>query len=571
MATFSRSSTAYKSDGSVVNAGVPRIESGKGVLVEEGTTNLIPVASQDFVTNWLSNAGETINVSDYVDFIPDIGLVTCKRIQGQGNGTSKGKYRYRISNITNARTDTVSCWIKLLSGNASISNTASYWQAATVDWQRLYSTVSHEANTNTDLYFMTNSITDKIDILVYQPQLEAKPYPTTFHPTTRSAESLTIPANALNASEGTIEFDVYFDTIPYSNDVVYFLETRDMEHNSANTAFTLGIRRTDRRIRLTTGDGNSYANIFSDASNVINAEEKCRLALRYKNGEYVSVFGKGAKWIQTTNSLNLELNAKLLIGAVYTMLSDQPNCFFSNLRISAIARTDAELANTGALTVDEYTTYFAPLTSNLGAQGEVASLSSGEGITKQSRTGAGYRSMTAKAAVKSYILRTAKFYPLITVDVAGGKVLTSRVGSGYRTAAIMSTAEVKLIEPSVEICPEIREREATTTIVERQSTTEVIGVPYAGDTIKIKGTFKSFEGVAADPTSITLKIYDTINNLLTTINVTSANRVSAGTYEVEYTVPEGYQALYYEWHCTQGDTPQVTTGKITVLKRGQAS
>ena len=115
MAKFSRGSTAYKQDGSVVAAGVPRFESN-GVMVEEGTTNLVSGAKQDFVTGWIKYGGEGITVTDYDIYVPSLGkTVTAKRITGNGLGTSYIKYYCDTSAYAIGDIITTSLYIKLLS------------------------------------------------------------------------------------------------------------------------------------------------------------------------------------------------------------------------------------------------------------------------------------------------------------------------------------------------------------------------------------------------------------------------------------------------------------------------
>ena len=53
--TFTRPTPAYLSDGTRVAANVPRFEPGKfgkSVMVEEGTTNIIPIADWNAQNGW---------------------------------------------------------------------------------------------------------------------------------------------------------------------------------------------------------------------------------------------------------------------------------------------------------------------------------------------------------------------------------------------------------------------------------------------------------------------------------------------------------------------------------------
>jgi hypothetical protein len=65
-ATFTRNSIAYKEDGTPVRAGVPRFEGG--VMVEEGTTNLLKTINADEGTvETLALAAGTYTISNQGD------------------------------------------------------------------------------------------------------------------------------------------------------------------------------------------------------------------------------------------------------------------------------------------------------------------------------------------------------------------------------------------------------------------------------------------------------------------------------------------------------------------------
>jgi hypothetical protein len=65
-----------------------------------------------------------------------------------------------------------------------------------------------------------------------------------------------------------------------------------------------------------------------------------------------------------------------------------------------------------------------------------------------------------------------------------------------------------------------------------------------GDTIWLKGEFKDRTGAYADPTSVSVKVYDAGENLLTTL---SATKTDTGKYERDYLVPLGSGNLIFEF------------------------
>ena len=152
--TFTRNSIAYKSDGSQVAANQPRFEQGrfgKAIMVEEGTTNLIPTnLALSFSSAWTS---ETLNGTYTVSIKGGTGSLV---LSGGASGTV---------NVGSSLTFTVS--------NATVTFTPSGGTPAYI-------------------------------------QLERKPYATSFIDGTRAAETPTIPtAGVLNPQEGTVECWVY--------------------------------------------------------------------------------------------------------------------------------------------------------------------------------------------------------------------------------------------------------------------------------------------------------------------------------------------------------------------------
>lgn len=66
----------------------------------------------------------------------------------------------------------------------------------------------------------------------------------------------------------------------------------------------------------------------------------------------------------------------------------------------------------------------------------------------------------------------------------------------------------------------------------------------SGDTVWLKGEFKDRTSAYADPTTVTIKIYDEGENLLETM---SATKTDTGKYERDYLVPDDYPILIYEF------------------------
>lgn len=68
-----------------------------------------------------------------------------------------------------------------------------------------------------------------------------------------------------------------------------------------------------------------------------------------------------------------------------------------------------------------------------------------------------------------------------------------------------------------------------------------------GDTVWLKGSFYDRAGDLYDPTSVTLKVYDSGRQLLTTITEDDIVHISVGVYEAAYALPAGKSQVIYEW------------------------
>jgi len=235
--TFTRSSVAYKSNGTQVAANIPRFETGKfgqAIMVEEGTTNLVfnPYAKNDL--SGISTVGTGSNITITRSTSLPTGSPFTTGVQGTiptavadnnlvfyySNATSELNGVIPVSGNT---TYTLSVWL-YIPANSNISkltirpiefdsssnvvkdNTLSPYFTNKGVWQRLAVT------------FTTQSTTAKVSFRIKAEgdgtfyatgaQFEQKSYATSFIDGTRFSETLTIPTTGvLNPQEGTVEFN----------------------------------------------------------------------------------------------------------------------------------------------------------------------------------------------------------------------------------------------------------------------------------------------------------------------------------------------------------------------------
>jgi hypothetical protein len=78
-----------------------------------------------------------------------------------------------------------------------------------------------------------------------------------------------------------------------------------------------------------------------------------------------------------------------------------------------------------------------------------------------------------------------------------------------------------------------------------------------GDTIRVLCEFKTFAGVYADPSTITLKVYDKDRQQIgSTISITESHKTATGKYQYDYTIPASTGTpITFEWSGTlEGST-----------------
>ena len=224
MPTFTRDSKAYLSDGTEVDAGVPRFEDGKfdkAVLVEEGTANLL--ANPSFETgdfsDWFSSFQGGLSYWSVASGDKYHGEY-CAVLAGTGVHGWRG-IGAKVSNPTVGSTYTFSAYIKCDSGITyganmrvlkSTDNGATWNQVfsspaiTSTNWSRVEKEYTVETGVNVIAIELLSSIGNAVGKKVYADacQIEKKPYATSFTPSTRSPETLTIPTGVMKDNEGAI-------------------------------------------------------------------------------------------------------------------------------------------------------------------------------------------------------------------------------------------------------------------------------------------------------------------------------------------------------------------------------
>ena len=205
-AQFIRASEAYKSDGTLVASGVPRYE-GAGVRIEEGTSNLIPLAKQKF-EGWMTYQGAVVTLTQNVA-VPEWGATDATRIQTSG-GTSVAKYLFNVGVVPAGELRAERVWVKNTGDKtvkvfANFSDIAADVLPGESKLVKLENIIGNDVN-NLQISFRTLTIADSLDFIAWRPQAETKTLATSWTDGTRLPESLSVPV--LFDQEGEVEFDV---------------------------------------------------------------------------------------------------------------------------------------------------------------------------------------------------------------------------------------------------------------------------------------------------------------------------------------------------------------------------
>jgi len=366
--TFSRNSTAYLSDGTLVNTNIPRFEQGKfdkAIMIEEGTTNRL-AGHLDFQTGWIAVSGATVTVT--ANQTDAFGGTKAYRIQTSG-GTSTTKYLYWVdSPSVSGQAYALSMWVKINSSTPVVvyMNIGSRVTVTSTSWQKVTLTCTGNGSTYVGVLFMSQNTSDSLDFSVCYAQFENKSYATSYTDSTRAAETLTIPtAGVLNPQEGTIEFWAYVDAQVRDTSRV----RRFFSHfNGTGNANRITIQHNNTPDWLfTIGDnaGNFHTLGFSDSE----TPDGWHYFAMVWSKERFAVFLDGIKKSELLNPSYLPQSLAATFNIGHTGGNYQCNSLIDDLRISNRARTDEEILaayqSGQPLPVDEWTTYKLGFDGNL--------------------------------------------------------------------------------------------------------------------------------------------------------------------------------------------------------------
>jgi hypothetical protein len=362
--TFTRNSTAYNPETGVeVAVNEPRYVEGpfpgsKALLVEEGTQNLVAPEYQKFVT-WAAHAGASVTLTqDQV--VPEWGASDATRIQTSGGSSTTKYYRGLVSPSVSGQAYTIAVWVKNIgSKNVIVTNNLGVTVTVSPGEQKrvIISGVGNGSST-LQIQFSASDPSDALDFMAWRPMAVAKPYITSFHPGTRSADLATIPAaGVLSTEEGTWEWYIFVDANVKRQVAGQFPAILHISSSGGGRAFAIYHRDASDQFTIVTSDGSaSRAGNFADS---LIPDGWRRIAVTWSQAK-VNVFCDGAKIFTLENPTFPAAFGDAHIG-YHPLTGTYTNTKFADLRISSRARTDEEILaayqSGQPLPVDEWTTY----------------------------------------------------------------------------------------------------------------------------------------------------------------------------------------------------------------------
>jgi hypothetical protein len=363
--TFTRPSTATQTvDGRTVGVDQPRYAIGKfgfGLQVEEGTLNLAPSNIQTYTfADWASGTGGTVQDgttpwgTPYRAVIPVSTNSTNLVVESPTftlNSPAGAYYVGSFAYLVTGGTDTV--YVGLRSTDAVYySNSTNVQLIKIVDmpggWKRVYYAFPQVPTTYTGattFNFITRFGSNTTTVYFADPQLEAKWYPTSFTNGFRDNEVIIIPVDStkFTGDHFTLEAWFYPTSSPNATDAYLF----NINNNGA-TAGRFDLKFTNganKQIVWEYYDGTSPYTFYS--TNYVNMNAWNYVAWGYdrtSNTQYINL--NGTKTVPTTPPVIPAFGAftQILAGTDYNKAGNRGNIVVDDIRLSNIARTDADIA-----------------------------------------------------------------------------------------------------------------------------------------------------------------------------------------------------------------------------------
>jgi len=356
--TFTRSSIAYKSDGSQVAVNVPRFEAGKfgqGILIEEGTTNLLPSndaqGKTQFSSNNSSRSSNTLETSFGLNDLYSLKSVqlvvtTNKGFYSPSYPTVVGNvytFSYYVYNATST-SHNFTARFHFYDGSGKVverfeSNSI---PVPAQQWKRISVTATAPSgSTQCRVVGWESGTTSQVGDVYYFDnfQLEQKEYATSWTVGTRQPEVITVPtAGILNAGEGSASVWVYVNDLIKNTSAWRYI----LAHGTSDTANFIALRHgTDNMWYAMTSNGAGQQSIVKINDTLLIGWH--HFAMRWSVSE-LALFIDGVKVGSVNNPyLPSAMNTNFSIGKWLLDAYGWVNTYIDDLALYNRALSDSEV------------------------------------------------------------------------------------------------------------------------------------------------------------------------------------------------------------------------------------
>lgn len=385
--TFARNSVAYTSNGAQVGVNVPRFEQGKfgqGILIEEGTTNLLPANDARGKTLFSpnNNTYTTNSLSSSFGLSDSYSIMSVQKTTGQNSGFYSPYYNvtvgqtYTFSYYVYNTTSTIHNFVAILIFYDSADTSTSVYSNNTVAYPNMWTKVNVTAiipsgTVKCRIAGRENGVNSNIGDTYYYDnfQLEAKPYATSWTDGTRAADNLTVSTSSIINPLGVWTLEWIVKTATISN-INHHLGLGAIWGPNQRISFHLRRNVSPYKVAFWSSVNGG---VWYESSVTVNNNSDIYVAFTYNGAGTLKIYVNGQLAGTFSIVIPNDTYTTLALGRGNKDIgSEMLNSIIDEFRISNLARTDAEIQalyqSNQPLPVDAWTTLKADFNGNLDMQ-----------------------------------------------------------------------------------------------------------------------------------------------------------------------------------------------------------
>ncbi|OAO80939.1 hypothetical protein [Anoxybacillus flavithermus] len=87
---------------------------------------------------------------------------------------------------------------------------------------------------------------------------------------------------------------------------------------------------------------------------------------------------------------------------------------------------------------------------------------------------------------------------------------------------------------------------------------------FAGDTVRFRCHFRTFDGQSVEPTDVKLTIYDSQKQLIEKFILDDSHKENVGIFYFDYVLPDDKQEIIFEFRGLYNEKPILSRGKVKI-------